>query len=116
MENLLCVDFMLGSAVTSVTKTAIISVFMESTFQRESHIIKLITQVFIPVFWVLGRVPVGHMKRKAVVFKMSESFFWDSDIWALLWIVKNQSEKQSDRPSFRKDDGMFKEQKEGQMA
>ena len=50
MEKLLCVGFMLGSVVTSVTKTAIISVFMEFTFQRESHIIKLITQVFIQVF------------------------------------------------------------------
>ena len=75
MENLLCVDFMMGSAVTSVNKTDIISVFMEFAFQQESHIIKLITQVFIQVFWALGREPVGHMKRKAVVFKMSESFF-----------------------------------------
>lgn len=50
MENLLCVDFMMGSAVTSVNKTDIISVFMEFTFQQESHIIKLITQVFIQVF------------------------------------------------------------------
>ena len=33
--------------VTSVNKTAIISVLMEFTFQQESHIIKLISQVFI---------------------------------------------------------------------
>lgn len=76
IENLLCVHFMLGAiAVTSVNKTAIISVLMEFTFQQESHIIKLITQVFTQVFSVLGRAPVGHMKRKAGVSKVSESFF-----------------------------------------
>lgn len=72
VENLLCVNMMLGADIAAVNKAVVVSALMAFPFRQERYVTELITRLLIQLLSLLRRAPGEHTKGGADLFKMSE--------------------------------------------